>query len=209
MLWGVVVLGTVIYQLTVTIDKGASVANFLSFFTIESNILASVVLISSGLRPRDSLPPWWDALRGAATLYMFVTGIIYNTLLLNVPTGLDYEWINTVLHRAMPLLMVLDWLIDPPRRRIQLRTALLWLIFPLAYAAYTLVRGPFVDFYPYPFVDPRLDGGYGRVVIYVVIVAVVCFALAALLVWAGNRLRDRRSGADPGPGGSAQQPSSQ
>lgn len=203
------VLGTVVYQLTVTIDKGASVANFLSFFTIESNILASVALIISGLRRPASLPPWWDAVRGAATLYMFVTGIVYNTLLFNVPTGLDYEWINTVLHRAMPLLMVLDWLVDPPRRRVQVRTALLWLIFPLAYAVYSLVRGPFVDFYPYPFVDPRLDGGYGRVAIFVVIIAVVCFALAMLLAWFGNRLRDRRFGTSPDSAGSGQQPRTQ
>ena len=55
---------------------------------------------------------------------------------------------------------------------------MLWLVFPILYCVYSLIRGPFVDFYPYPFLDPRLDGGYGRVVIFVVILA-VAFGLLA------------------------------
>ena len=46
-------------------------------------------------------------------------------------------WINTVIHRVMPAVMLADWLLLPPRHRIERGTALLWLLYPLGYAAYT------------------------------------------------------------------------
>ncbi len=96
-------------------------------------------------------PTWWDDLRGAATLYMVATGIVYNTLLLDVDVGNLATWVNNVTHRIIPLVMLADWLIAPPRDRIGRRTTLLWLAFPILYCVYSLIRGLFVDFYPYPF----------------------------------------------------------
>ncbi len=91
--------------------------------------------------------------------------------------------------------MLADWVIAPSRDRISRRTTLLWLAFPILYCAYSLIRGPFVDFYPYPFLDPRLDGGHGRVAIFVVVLAVGFGLLALLIAWVGNRLSSRDHGA--------------
>lgn len=53
----------------------------------------------------------------------------------------------------MPVVLVLDWLVDPPRHRLPAWTVLAWLAYPTAWLAYTLVRGEIVDWCPYPFVD--------------------------------------------------------
>lgn len=193
--FGALGLAAVIYQLGIQINAGSPVTNFLSFFTIESNILAGVVLLVSGLLPLEKRPASWDNLRGATTLYMVATGIVYNTLLLDVDVGNLASWVNNVTHRVMPLVMLADWLIAPPRDRIERRSTLLWLIFPLVYCAYSLIRGPLVDFYPYPFIDPRLDGGYGKVVISVVGLTVAFGLLALLIAWVGNRMSEQRSRA--------------
>jgi carbon starvation protein CstA len=67
-------------------DTTGSLANFFSFFTIESNLLAIVVLLIGGvLDPRGAR---WAWLRGAATLYMVITGIVYAALLANAEVGL-------------------------------------------------------------------------------------------------------------------------
>ncbi len=189
--FGALGLAAVIYQLTVQIDDGASVSNFLSFFTIESNIFAGLVLLATGLASVARRPIRWDNLRGAGTLYMVATGLVYNTLLLDVEVGNLASWVNNVTHRLIPLVMLADWLIAPPRHRIQRRTTLLWLVFPIFYCAYSLIRGPFVDFYPYPFLDPRLDGGYGRVAIFVAVLAIAFGLLALLIAWVGNRMASR------------------
>ena len=59
--------------------------NFFSFFTVESNIIAVVSLLISGLyRRRGAQPRWLHYLRGAATIYMTVTGVTDSVLLRNV-----------------------------------------------------------------------------------------------------------------------------
>lgn len=160
-------------------------ANFFSFFTIQSNVLAAVVLLVGGLLdPRSSR---WAYVRGAVTLYMTITGIVYLALLRDVDVQLTSPWVNDVLHRYVPLLLLLDWLVNPPWPAVSRRAALGWLAVPLAYFAYSLLRGPLVDWYPYPFLDPR-PNGYDHVAVYAVVLA-AGMAVLALLVHRNGRLR--------------------
>lgn len=52
-------------QLAHTIDAGNSVVNFVSFFTIDSNILAAVLFLALGLTPKGERSHRTDVLRGA------------------------------------------------------------------------------------------------------------------------------------------------
>jgi hypothetical protein len=45
---------------------------------------------------------------------------------------------------------------------------------------YSLLRGPFADWYPNPFLDPRIDG-YGHVAIMSLLIAVTAFVLAVVI----------------------------
>ena len=176
-------------------ERTGPLSNFLSFFTIESNVLAVVVLAVGGLLdPRSTR---WAFFRGAVTLYMVITGIVYAALLSDIPVGLSSPWINTVLHRVLPLLILLDWLFRPPWPRVRAARSLVWLVFPLAYFAYSLIRGPQVDWYPYPFLDPRPDG-YDHVVVSALVLA-VGMAVLALAVWriASQRLEAGEHDVEP------------
>jgi hypothetical protein len=53
------------------------------------------------------------------------------------------------------------WGLSPPAARIPFRRRLIWLAYPLAYVAYSLIRGHVVDWYPYPFLDPGPRGYTG------------------------------------------------
>lgn len=193
-------LVTVVHQLSVGLGRpGFSAANFFSYFTILSNVFAAAVLTVGAARPtpRD---PRWGYVRGAAALFMVVTGIVYALLLSDVAVGLTATWVNAVLHQVMPVVMLADWLLVPPRTRVRPVRALVWLAFPLAYFAYSLVRGPLVDWYPYPFLDPR-DDGYGPVAVTAVVLAVVMAGLALLIAWLGDRLGRRRAAPRAGDSG--------
>ena len=63
---------------------------------------------------------------------------------------------------------------------ISFRTALWWVVYPLTYAAYTLVRGPIVLWYPYPFLDPA-QHGYGQVALTCVGIGLAVTGVAWLL----------------------------
>jgi hypothetical protein len=163
---------------TALVTSSGSAANFVSFFTVESNILGVVVLLVGGLvEPRDER---WAFFRGAVTLYMVITGIVYAALLSNVDVQLPAPWTNTVLYQVVPIALLVDWLFVPPWTRASRGRTMLWLVFPLAYFAYSLIRGPVVDWYPYPFLDPR-PHGYDHVAGYAAVLG-IGMALLALAV---------------------------
>jgi hypothetical protein len=178
--------GLAIAAVVAAIRVTGSLADFFSYFTIESNLLAIVVLIVGGtLDPHGRR---WVYLRGAATLFMVITGIVYAVLLAHAEVGLTSPWINDTLHRVTPVVMLVDWIAFSPWARGSCRAALGWLIVPLAYFAYSLLRGAAVHWYPYPFLNPMHPGGYGRVVVYAVVLAVF-MGLLALAINAITRWR--------------------
>lgn len=171
-------------------------ANFFSFFTIESNILAAGIFVLSALiiLTRTKVK-YHGILRGAATLYMITTGIVYILLLSGYQAELQttIPWVNLVLHYIMPIALFADWLIDPPKKIITIRQMLAWLVFPVAYVVYSLIRGPFVNWYPYPFLNPQAHG-YTGVIIYILAIAASVTLLALLVRAIGNFQTKRLKG---------------
>ena len=166
------------------IGNGFSALSFFSFFTIQSNLFAALLLALTGLRGSQGLDAW----RGAATLYMSLTGLVYGVLLAGYQAQLQttIPWVDLLLHRILPALAVADWLLLRPQQRLDWRTAAWWLLYPLLYLVYSLIRGPQVGWYPYPFLDPAA-GGYAVVALYAGAIAVVVVLLAALVIAAGRR----------------------
>jgi hypothetical protein len=160
--------------------------NFFSYFTIDSNLFAAVVLLYAGAAGWTAAPRL-DGVRGAAVVYMTVTGVVYALLLRNTDVDTAIPWVNSVVHEVMPLVMLADWVIDPPEATITIGQAVLWLAFPLVWIIYTMTRGALAGWYPYPFLDPG-HGGYGTVAIYVVGILIFMVAVCAAIAWLG-RLR--------------------
>jgi hypothetical protein len=181
--------------------------NFLSFFTIESNIIAGTVLavLVAAQLGRPRIGRRFDVLLLCATTYMVVTGIVYNTLLrgIELPQGATLGWSNEVLHLIAPLWMLVDWLLSSAKREVRFADLGIVAIFPVVWLGYTLLRGPgTLDqatgrgwWYPYPFLDPASHAnGYAGVAIMCLIVAATVLLVAAGLV-AIARARRRRTAA--------------
>ncbi len=169
-----------------------SVANFFSFFTILSNVSAVVMLVMLAFRPGRIDDVAFSVFRGAVTVYMSVTGLVYATLL--GPTGLDVgltePWVNWTLHILGPLALAVDWIVHRPAVGLPPRSWLIWLSFPAAYLVYTLVRGAILDWYPYPFLDPGETDGYRGVALWSGVVLVVILAFGCGYQWWANRPRE-------------------
>ncbi len=162
---------------------------FFAFFTIQSNIIGVaaylwLLRVGAGTRSRAL-----ELLRGAAAVYLTVTFFVVIFLLSNVDVQLGLVWVDVVLHKIFPVIIVLDWILDPPTTRIGVRAVPIWLVYPLVWTALTMVRGALDDWYPYPFLDPA-DGGYGRVVITAIAIT-VGFVVISLAIVALGRLRGR------------------
>ncbi|WP_152617481.1 Pr6Pr family membrane protein [Phaeacidiphilus oryzae] len=168
-------------------------ADFWIYFTFQSNLILAVcfgILTVQGLRggAGPGVPP---AVKGAATLYILITGLVFNLLLANpaspfytVQQESHYVWHSVLLHVLCPLMALGDWVFIGPRARLRLRDALHWLGYPLAYLAFALVRGAVVGGgtrYPYPFLDLTEHSGVA-VTINCVCLAVFFWLLGTALV---------------------------
>ncbi|NYF18136.1 hypothetical protein HDC37_002992 [Microbacterium sp. AK009] len=219
----VAVIGQAVRTIGIGIDAGQHlptvVTNFFSFFTILSNCAAAVVLLWAGgrwavvrrRRTPDAAPAADPAAVAVAlasvTTYMVITGVVYNTLLRNVPLpqGVTVPWSNEILHVIAPLFLLLDLFLGPGRRALPWRDVGVILIFPIAWVVYTLVRGPLITnpasgqpfWYPYPFLNPNnpdlIFAGYTGVAFWVVVIALGIVVTAAVVVAVGRR-RDHERG---------------
>lgn len=110
---------------------GAVVANFFSYFTVDSNSLTVVVLMLGAIvlaRSPEPEPRWLTLGRAAATTYMVITGVVYNILLRGLPAEAVVGWSNEILHVVGPAYLLLDWLLAPGRNG--LRPATRWRCWP-------------------------------------------------------------------------------
>lgn len=207
-------LAAIIRQLSIVVVNGSAadtewaahmptlISNFFSYFTILSNIIAVVALVIGAvwaLRSRINAaqePAWLATLFLCASTYMIVTGIVYNLLLRHIPiAGIMDAWTNETLHVVIPLVMLADVLFAPRRRVLAWSSILAAAVFPIAWVVYTLIRANFITgpatgdpwWYPYPFLDPHIQGGYLGVVGYIVGIAAAIIGVAAFVVWVGRR----------------------
>jgi hypothetical protein len=185
------VLLAIVVALQSTRDAGTfNPTRFFAYFTIQSNLIGVVAMawvIAMGDRPRSH---GLELLRGAAAVYLTVTFFVVIVLLSDVDVSLELSWVDFVLHKLFPIVVVADWLIDPPDLRLSVRDGLIWLVYPIVWAILTVGRGAVDGWYPYPFLDPT-NGGYGQVAITIVLIAIGFVILAQLFVWLGN-LRSSR-----------------
>jgi hypothetical protein len=166
---------------------GSRVANLLFFFTIESNLIVGATCLLLAVRP-DRSSTAFRVFRLAGVVAITIVGVVYHTLLAGLydltPWGTAAD---VLLHTVVPILAVLGWLLFGPRGHTSTRIVGLALLFPICWLAVTLVRGPVVDWYPYPFIDVG-QLGYPRVLLNSAGIAALFLAVAGAATALDHRL---------------------
>lgn len=139
-----------------TIGPFLATVRFFSYFTILSNLLVLLVTATFAFMPESGLGRSFarPLVRGAAALYIGVTFAIYTTILSAMwePQGAQW-WADSCLHYAVPVLYLSWWLFAVSHGALRWSDLLRWLLFPLAYVCWVVLRGAWVHEYPYPFLD--------------------------------------------------------
>ncbi|WP_425288157.1 Pr6Pr family membrane protein [Pseudomonas migulae] len=160
--------------------------SFFSYFTVLSNTLVATVL-TCALTSRESaarrwfLQPW---VSGGVAVSIAVVGLAYNILLRHLWHPEGWQWLaDELMHDVMPLLFLAWWWLCVPKGTLRLRHIALWVIYPLLYFAYALLRGHLLAVYPYPFIDvdklgyPQVFANAGGLLAGFVLIALVLIAL--------------------------------
>ncbi|WP_149829671.1 Pr6Pr family membrane protein [Streptomyces tailanensis] len=187
--WRTTVAAAAIAGLAINTTAYATVGDSLMSFTQQSNALVALCFLWLALRPVPSDGRRQEHvifLRGAVTLYILITGIVYSLLLAD---GWDsYGLGDTLAHVAVPSAVLVDWVATgmngAPRRTWYPVT---WLAYLVGYLTAVLIRGAITDRYPYYFLNPDTVGVDG--LIFYIAAFIAGFTALGYVVLAAGRMK--------------------
>jgi len=198
-IYKLVLLTAVLFGIYLSISRGPDYGlHPLYFFTTQSNILVSLALIYFLLFPRPSRAR--AILRGSVMLGIVITGLIFHLMLVpHYPeyfaAGVDFR--GHLTHTIAPAGYVLDWLLFDQKKQMRFADIRYWIIYPLLYWLFSVVRGFFSGVYPYFFMDIG-ELGLGSALLWLLVLCVIFVLLGFLIIgidnlnWpAGKRTRGR------------------
>ncbi len=147
-----ITLSGVIMQLA----SSSSISNSLSYFTIQSNLLIVVCLAATLFFSRSKVGQFFSktTVQSAITMYIIIVSLIYNF-------AIRTSWVqpfpqliyDNILHVVTPLFFVIRWAVYIFNGTLKWKNGFVWLVYPLLYLFYSVVRGAIVGWYPYFFVN--------------------------------------------------------
>lgn len=179
-----------------TASIAETVVRFFSFFTILTNLLVAIccsAILSWGKQGigRSFSKP---ATLTAITLYIVVVGMIYNLILRFQwePKGLQ-RIVDELLHSVIPVLFFVYWLLFVPKQTLAWKHIAPWLVYPVIYCVFILIRGSLSGYYPYPFIAVSTLG-YSRVLVNICGLVIMFLAISVVLVSIA-KLRGKKTAA--------------
>jgi hypothetical protein len=168
--------------------------DFFSFFTIETNLLVALALTIFCARPQAEQFLTRPSVNSALVVYIIIVGVVYAVLLRNLwhPHGVQLL-ADMVLHDAIPFLYPFYWLVFLPKGSLRWSDPAWWLVFPVLYFQYSMLRGAAFGIYLYPFFDVA-QLGFARVSMNAIVLLAVFFGLGVIVTAIDHALASGESG---------------
>ncbi|MBX2925928.1 MAG: Pr6Pr family membrane protein [Chitinophagaceae bacterium] len=170
---------------------GETTIRFFSFFTILTNLLVAVYFTVSMVKQKGRYLSMLDkpGTLTSVTVYITVVGLVYQVVLRSTwnPTGLQ-KIVDELLHSIIPVIVIFFWYLYERKSLVKFRQIPQWLLYPLLYLVYILIRGSFSGFYPYPFVNVA-NIGLQKVLINCVVLTALFIGISALFIKAGKWIK--------------------
>lgn len=161
----------------------------LSFFTVLTNLIVAICLVAQLLLKQTALGRFFSkpATQTAVTVYIFLVALVYNIALrgLDQPKGW-HSLSNELLHVINPLLFLIYWVAFVDKARLSYKQTTVWLIYPLLYVIFIVIRGYLSGQYPYPFINV-VAIGYPKAILNTIIILVVFWILSLIFVFTGKK----------------------
>ncbi len=161
-----------------------TILRFFSFFTILTNILVAVYF-TTRVFPLSRFPFNIFRKKGALTAitaFILIVGLVYQVVLRNIwtPTGLQFI-VDELLHTVIPLFVLFYWYLNITDSVSTIKSLMIWLLYPIFYLLFVLIRGHFSNYYPYPFLNVT-EIGYQQTFANVGIVFIAALTVMSLLL---------------------------
>ncbi|MDQ6702595.1 MAG: Pr6Pr family membrane protein [Pseudomonadota bacterium] len=155
--------------------------DYFSFFTIETNLLVALVLTIFCARPQAERFLTRPSVKSALVVYIIIVGVVYAVLLRNLwhPHGLQLL-ADLLLHDAIPFLYPFYWLAFLSKGSLRWSDPAWWLVYPVLYFLYSMLRGAAFGTYLYPFFDAA-QLGFARVWVNGIVLLAAFIGLGVVL----------------------------
>jgi len=141
--------------------------NNLAFFTYTTNIMVDAWLLLMAVSVFFKLSRMKVFLakvsvQGFLTAMIIVVGFLYCGILFWFDELYSWGlwWGNYITfwhHIITPAFMLLFFFHPADKAKLSLKNLALWLAYPAAYLAFTMIRGGIIHWYPYPFLNPAWE----------------------------------------------------
>ena len=132
------------------------IVRYFSYFTITTNLLVALCSSILAIKSPSTGERFFSrqSVQTAIAVYILIVGLIYNIILRSIwnPQGIQ-KVVDELLHSVIPIMFLIYWIMYVARYPLKWNAILPWLIYPLIYTVFILIRGTYGGFYPYPFVD--------------------------------------------------------
>lgn len=166
---------------------------FFSFFTILTNSLVAIYFTLAIAKQKNRYLSMLNKPGSltAVTVYITIVGLVYQIILRNTwePTGAQMI-VDELLHTIIPIGVIVFWYLYEDKSLVSYRQIPRWLIYPLLYLIYILIRGNVSNFYPYPFVDVG-KLGISKVITNSIGLMVLIIVISASFISIGKAIKNR------------------
>ncbi|KZX09978.1 Pr6Pr family membrane protein [Methanobrevibacter curvatus] len=175
-------------------DMGIRLIILVTLFTYQSNLIA---IVSMGNSLKNSIKHEKrtnNIFRLFALSYLTLTFIIYNLFLTGSITN-PYSFASLFLHVILPILLILDFIIDTPKIAVSFKKSIYIIVYPIIYFIWVLIVGYFSKWYPYHFINPNMNSKIGLFfnVILLLILTLLIGNIYNLIPKLKNKLKTRHN----------------
>lgn len=186
--WAALLLQLYLQITNRTTDVAEAIIRYFSYFTILTNLLVAVCF-SSLMFPQSKNYRFFNlaSVITAITVYILIVGLVYNLVLRSLwkPQGLQLL-VDNLLHSVTPLLSLLYWFFFASVKNIYWQQTFKWILYPLLYLVFVIIRGTLSNFYPYFFIDVS-KLGYAKAFINSGYITLAFLLVSFLLLWLGKK----------------------
>lgn len=162
-----------------------NLSNYICLAFMFGELRNTIKSSTKGERHCDFMP----TLKFTSVIMIMVTFLVYNILLANANSVVDYftSLYNLSFHVILPLMFIVDWFIFYERGSVKWFYPLLCVIFPFVYVAFIMIRAAVLNWnpneflYPYFFLNVSKIGIKG-VAVWLLILVVVFVGIGYLLM---------------------------
>lgn len=187
--WFAVIMQFILSIQNTEVSLPETIIRFFSYFTILTNLLVALFFTFRvfGL----SIKPFTLFNKKGAltslTTFILIVGLVYQVALRGIwePIGMQLV-VDELLHTIIPLYVLVYWLFFSGKEKISFRNVVIWLLYPVVYLLFILVRGHFSNFYPYPFLNIN-DIGIEKTLLNIMLIIVLMLFILSILVGLKNK----------------------